>query len=168
LAALLDGPKHGYQLRKQASRILGPSELHNNVVYPLLRKFTAQGWVTRRSAPGERGQTRQQYTLTAAGRQVLIDRLAQFGEREAQSEQEFIARVGLFELLDTATRERILHAREQVLTRRDQHLARLQEDLDLGAYGEETVAFLRRTIANELGWLGRLRRLAASTEDKTS
>lgn len=168
LAALLDGPKHGYQLRKKAGQIFGRSELHNNQVYPLLRRFTVEGWVTRQSAPGERGQTRQRYTLTEAGRQVLLDRLARFGEREAQSQEEFIIRVGLFDLLDASTREHIMRERERVLEDQDQHLAHLQRDADLETYGGEAVAFLRQTLANELAWLRHLRRLPASAGEHAS
>jgi hypothetical protein len=39
LATLLEGPKHGYALKKQAGLILGEAELQNNLVYPLLRRF---------------------------------------------------------------------------------------------------------------------------------
>jgi DNA-binding PadR family transcriptional regulator len=134
LANLVDGPKHGYALKKQAGMVFAQSELHNNLVYPLLRRFTGQGWVTKKSAPGERGQTRQQYALTAAGRRALLERLNSFDEKEAQSSEEFLLRVGLFELLEPAARERILSARQQVLTRREEHFARLQQ-VELGTYG---------------------------------
>ena len=42
LASLLDGPKHGYALKKQAGMIFNHSQLHNNLVYPLLRRFTSE------------------------------------------------------------------------------------------------------------------------------
>lgn len=159
LASLLDGPKHGYALKKQAGMIFNHSQLHNNLVYPLLRRFTSQGWVTKKSAPGERGQTRQQYALTAAGRRALLQRLNAFAEKEAQSGEEFLVRVGLFELLPPEVRERILAARQQVLARREEHFAHLQQ-MELGAYGSEVVDFLRQRVKDELAWLRRLRRIA--------
>ncbi len=161
LANLLDGPKHGYALKKQAGMVFAHSELHNNLVYPLLRRFTSQGWVTKKSARGERGQTRQQYALTAAGRRALRERLNTLDEKQAQAAEEFLLRVGLFELLEPAARQRILDTREQLLTRREQHFAQLQE-MQLGVYGGEVVEFLRRRVKDELAWLRRLRRLAAS------
>ena len=172
LASLMDGPKHGYALKKQAGVVLGDSELHNNLVYPLLRRFTSQGWVTKKSLPGERGQTRQQYALTAAGRRVLIEQLNSYGEKEARSAEEFLMRVGLFELLQPESRERILDARQQVLKRREVHFAGLQQ-LDLGVYGGEVVNFLARRVGEELVWLRRLRRMAknqspAAAEGNTS
>jgi hypothetical protein len=44
LAILLDGPKHGYQLKREAGFILGQGAMHNNLIYPMLRRFTAEGW----------------------------------------------------------------------------------------------------------------------------
>ena len=161
LANLADGPKHGYALKKQAGLAFAHSELHNNLVYPLLRRFTSQGWVSKKSAPGERGQTRQQYALTAAGRRALLERLNTFGEKEAQSTEELLVRVGLFELLEPGARRRILDTREQVLAQREEHFARLQQ-MELGLYGGEVVGFLRQRVKEELAWLRRLRRLAGN------
>ena len=161
LANLVDGPKHGYALKKQAGMLFAHSELHNNLVYPLLRRFTSQGWVTRKSAPGERGQTRQLYALTAAGRRALLQQLNTFDEKQAQAAEEFLLRVGLFELLEPAARQHILATREQLLVGREEHFAQLQQ-MDLGIYGSDVVEFLRRRVKDELAWLRRLRRLAAS------
>ena len=161
LANLVDGPKHGYALKKQAGMVFTQAELHNNLVYPLLRRFTSQGWVSKKSAPGERGQTRQQYALTAAGRRALLERLNTFDEKEAQSSEEFLLRIGLFELLEPAAREHILDVRQQVLTRRDEHFTHLQQ-IELGVYGSEVVGFLRQRVKHELSWLQRLHRLAAN------
>ena len=161
LANLRDGPKHGYALKKQAGMVFAHSELHNNLVYPLLRRFTSQGWVTKKSAPGERGQTRQQYALTASGRRALLERLNTFTEKEAQSTEEFLVRIGLFELLEPATRQRILDTRRQLLAAREAHFAQLRQ-MELGVYGSEVVGFLHQHVKAELAWLRRLRRLAAN------
>src|SRR5512135_729330 len=161
LANLLDGPKHGYALKKQAGMLFADSELHNNLVYPLLRRFTSQGWVTRKSAPGKRGQTRQQYALTAAGRRALLERLNTFTEKEAHSTEEFLLRAGLFELLAPQARERVLNTRQQLLVRREAHFTQLQQ-MELGVYGSEVVSFLHQHVKAELAWLRRLRRLANS------
>ena len=99
LSMLLPGPKHGYQLKHEAGMVFGQEALHNNLIYPLLRRFLKDGWVSKKEVPGERGQTRQQYSLTAHGRRVLLERLSQFNEADAASDKEFRSRVGLFELL---------------------------------------------------------------------
>ena len=94
LATLLDGPKHGYQLKREAGFILGQGAMHNNLVYPLLRRFTAEGWVSKKTVPGERGQTRLQYAITALGRRELVARLSEFGESDASSFAGFMTRAG--------------------------------------------------------------------------
>src|SRR5450755_4785885 len=99
LATLLAGPQHGYALKKQAGLLSGQPAMHNNLVYPLLRRFVANAWVTRRKAPGDRGQTRQMYSLTPPGRRALLDRLTEFGESDARSPEQFHLRVGLFSVL---------------------------------------------------------------------
>src|SRR5271170_4469056 len=115
LAMLLDSPKHGYQLKHEAGFILGQGAMHNNLVYPLLRRFTAEGWATRKSVPGKRGQTRQSYSLTAAGRRELISRLSNYSPADASDARAFLARVGMFAALPEETRTSILDLRESYL-----------------------------------------------------
>src|ERR1700752_3802901 len=125
LAALLAGPQHGYALKKQVGLITGKRDMHNNLVYPLLRRFVENGWVSKRQAAGQRGQTRELYALTAKGKQELLRRLADFTEKEAPSENEFHLRVGLFAVLEAETRARILAERDRWLAKREETLARI-------------------------------------------
>jgi DNA-binding PadR family transcriptional regulator len=159
LAMLVDSPKHGYQLKNEAGFILGQGAMHNNLVYPMLRRFTAEGWVSKKTVPGERGQTRLQYAITALGRRELVRRLSEFGESDASSWQGFVTRVGMFEVLEEPARERILKQRESYLQARRERLATLREKMDLGIYGDEVVRYLIEQIHSELGWIRRLRRL---------
>jgi DNA-binding PadR family transcriptional regulator len=159
LATLLDGPKHGYQLKKQAGMIFGQGAIHNNLVYPLLRKFTNEGWVSKRTVPGERGQNKQQYSITAAGRRTLVERLSDFGNEAARSEDGFRIRVALLSTLPAETQENILTAREIALTGRDAQLAAIEKAMDLGLYPAEVVKFMREQAAGELAWIRRLRKV---------
>jgi DNA-binding PadR family transcriptional regulator len=158
LATLLAGPKHGYQLKREAGFIFGEGALHNNLIYPLLRRFTAEGWVTKKAVAGKRGQTRQQYALTPLGRKTLIERLSKFSEQDSDSFPQFIMRVGMFEILGSEVRESILNQRENYLLRRQEQFAALQRNLELGRYGGDVVGFLRDQIESELSWIQRLRR----------
>lgn len=160
LAMLLDGPKYGYQLKREAGWMSGQESMHNNIVYPLLRRFLGEGWVSRKAVPGERGQTRQQYELTAEGRRNLLQRLSQFSEADAASEEAFRLRVGLFPFLKPVVREAVFTARESRLQRRDHVLEGLQEKMDLGKFGGEIVRFMRKEIGNEQEWIRHLRRMA--------
>jgi DNA-binding PadR family transcriptional regulator len=157
MAILTEGPQHGYALKKQAGMALGKPDMHNNLVYPLLRRFVARKWVTRRRTAGERGQTRQVYSLTPLGRTALVDRIRRLDD--ASCSQSFRLRVELFGILDLSAREQILAAREKYLQGREQRLALLQTGMDIGRYGSEVARFVRRQISAELAWIARLRRL---------
>lgn len=159
LALLFDGPKHGYQLKREAGFMHGQGDMHNNLVYPMLRRFSSQGWVARKAVAGERGQTRQQYALTAKGRQELLRRLADFSEEDARSAPAFSARVGMFPLLNAENRTRILTRRASHLLHREQRLATVKSNMDLGTYGAEVVRFIEGQIRSELAWIERLRRM---------
>ena len=156
LATLLGGPKHGYALKKQAGLISGQPDMHNNLVYPLLRRFVDSGWVSKRKAAGQRGQTREIYTLTAAGKKEILRRAVQFTERNASSDSEFSLRVGLFGLLQVAQRRAILQVRSQWLETWDEKFDRLQTGMNIGEWGGEVVRFLRARIHAEQKWIAGL------------
>jgi DNA-binding PadR family transcriptional regulator len=168
LATLLNGPRHGYQLKKQAGMIFGQGAIHNNLVYPLLRRFTAEGWVTRKTVPGERGQNRQQYAITPSGRRALVERLSDFDEDAARSSDAFRLRVALFSLLPAETCARILRAREIALEESDHQLEELQKVMTLSLYPAEVVNFMREQKAVELAWVRRLQRIQAKQERRHS
>lgn len=163
---MLDGPKYGYQLKRQAGWIMGQEALHNNLVYPLLRRFLEEKKVTRKEVPGDRGQTRQQYALTAEGRRWLFERLNSFSETDARSEQAFHLRVGVFPALKHESRESIFNLRESYLRRRDQKLSALQDKMVLGKFGGEIVGHMRKQIKIDLEFIRHLRRIEKTIEDR--
>lgn len=165
LSMMLPGPQYGYQLKKQAALIMG-QELHNNLVYPSLRRFLAEGWVSKKAVPGDRGQTRQQYILSSQGRKHLFTCMSEFGADDAASEGAFHLRVGLFEVLDPGVRQNILAQRENWLRQRKDHLAGLQSNMELGKFGAEIVRHMVRQLNAQLAWIGRLRRIEKKTGKK--
>jgi DNA-binding PadR family transcriptional regulator len=160
LATLLAGPQHGYALKKQVGLLSGHGEMHNNLIYPLLRRFAENGWISKRTAAGQRGQTREIYALTSKGKQELLRRLGSFTKKEAGSENAFRLRVGLFDVLDTETRRRILAERDAWLSAREERLAHLSGAINLGPWGGEVIGFLRGQIREEHKWISRLKRNA--------
>ena len=159
LATLLAGPKHGYSLIREAGLVLGQEKLHNNLVYPLLHRFMAKKWVSRKEVSGERGQRRQIYSITAAGREELITRLSSFTEHDARGSDQFRCRVGMFRVILPEARIRILDAREGYLRSRIEKLSAIQDNFELDRYsGEVTNRFLAET-RNELNWIAQLRRM---------
>ncbi len=132
--------------------------MHNNLVYPLLRRFVSQKWVTQRKTAGQRGQTRQVYSLTPLGRAALVDRLQQFDD--ASSAEAFRLRVGLFELLDSSCARGNPHSTRKISGSLANNAWRFsQTEMDLGRYGSEVTKFMRQQIRTELSWISRLRRM---------
>lgn len=161
LSTLLPGPKHGYQLKHEAGIILGQGVLHNNLVYPLLRRFMNEKWVSRKTVPGERGQTKHRYAITALGRRELLTRLATFSEQDARSSDQFRLRVGMFQLLELEARVRILEAREKFLAARLELMA-VEANFSLDRYASEVMAQFRGETQSELEWIKRLRKVERS------
>lgn len=167
LSMLLTGPKHGYRLKREAGLMMGQGNMHNNLVYPLLRRFVAEGLVTQKAVAGERGQTRKLYALTAAGRRTLLESLSRYDTREARELDPFLLRVGLFEVLPAPVREHILETREVSLRAQDDNFAALQQGMDLGVYGGDIIRHLREVITAELAWIRHLRQLQKKTGGTT-
>lgn len=132
--------------------------MHSNVVYPLLKKFLENGWVGQSATPGDRGQTRKQYRITAEGRKYLLERVAAFGEEDAQDDSAFLFRVALFDVLPKEKRQAIIEARRSFLSSRALQLATLCEAMQPESFGAAALERVRDIIAGELCWLRRLER----------
>jgi DNA-binding PadR family transcriptional regulator len=157
---LLQGPRHGYQLKQEAAYVLGQDVLHSNIVYPLLRRFTENGWVTRKVVPGERGQKRHQYAITEKGREALVQKLSEYTESDARSVQGFLPRVGMFQLLTPEARRRILDTRAAYLERTARHLAEIPRHFSLGVFARATTQFLQKQVEAELSFIQHLRKIS--------
>jgi DNA-binding PadR family transcriptional regulator len=163
LAALMKGPQHGYALKKLAGLLFGQGEMHNNLVYPLLRRFMENSWVVKRTTDGQRGQKRDLYALTSKGKLELLRRLSCFTGKEATSDNEFRLRVGLFSMLDRDTRERILEERDRFLGRRQGRLNSIQTamtGMNVDAWGCSVARFYLSQVRAERRWVAALKREA--------
>ncbi len=158
LTALLGGPAYGYALKRTAGLIFGSGVLHNNVVYPLLKKFVQAGWVEQTTVPGDRGQQRKQYRLTAAGRKYLLEQIASFGEKEASDDGAFLFRVALFDLLPEEKREEILAARKAFLITRIEELSELEKNGRPKSFSAVVLGRVQALVSDELQWIASLER----------
>ena len=123
--------------------------------------------MNRRSADGERGQTRELYALTAKGKQELLRRLSDCGKKTAGSGESFRFRVSLFSLLEPAVRESLLESREAWLEARDENLQRIERATRTRGWSRETIQFRRNEIHAERKWIEHLRRkMRARRNDK--
>lgn len=164
LAALLGGPAYGYALKKTAGLIFGSGTMHNNVVYPSLKKFMRNGWVEQATVQGERGQQRKQYRIKSAGRKYLLERLGNFGEREATEDGDFLFRVALFDVLPKRKREAIVAARKSFLTSRAAQLSELRKTTQPRSFGAVALDRLQSLVEGELRWICEIERTLQTNE----
>lgn len=74
LASLADGDKHGYAMMEDIHRFAGVS-LGPGTLYGAITRLEKCGWIQPTAATDRR----QPYTLTAAGRQHLVEQLESLG-----------------------------------------------------------------------------------------
>ena len=72
LAALIDGPRHGYSIVQRAAELSdGSVALSTGTLYALLDRAIDEGLVEAGDPYVERGRARRDYRLTAIGRTAL-------------------------------------------------------------------------------------------------
>lgn len=72
LAALSDGPRHGYQLAIEIEETSdGAFRFNHGTLYPILHKLESTGYIEGTWAEPDGKRKRRQYALTAAGRTHL-------------------------------------------------------------------------------------------------
>jgi DNA-binding PadR family transcriptional regulator len=159
LSHLQRGPMHGYELKRNVAETTAFA-LHNNTLYPALRRFEEAGAVTKTAEQQEGRPPRHVYALTDIGRELLHDMLADLPPELAGDESEFLTRVGQFEQLTPDERRRVLAARAQALRARAEHMRQLALKTERSAHhrhwGSVVVAELAGRIERELAWIGRL------------
>jgi DNA-binding PadR family transcriptional regulator len=154
LRRLRSGPAHGYELRKRVEQTTGVV-LHNNSLYPALKRFEEAGAVTKTAQPQDGRPPRLIYTLTDVGHDLLHDLIADLPPDQAADESEFLARLGQFSLINSTERAAVLASRDRAVR---EQLAHYRAMLDLAvAHGERWGALatgeLIRRHEQELAWL---------------
>ncbi len=130
--------------------------MHPNVVYPLLKKFVQNGWVEKSEKPGERGQTRKQYRITAAGTKYLVEQLSKFGEQDAADDGAVLFRVAFFDIFPKEKRRAILDARKLFLRSRSAQLAELHARTQPKSFGGVALDRVENLVQDELRWIDKI------------
>jgi DNA-binding PadR family transcriptional regulator len=161
LRRLRGGPAHGYELRKRVEETTGVT-LHNNSLYPALKRFEDAGAVTKtaQSQPGR--PQRLIYTLTDTGRELLHDLIADFPPDQGADDVEFMARLGQLSLITIPERAVVLATRKAAVGSRLSHYRTMQaRAAEHGEYwGTVVTDELIRRDERELQWLAELEGLA--------
>jgi DNA-binding PadR family transcriptional regulator len=159
LRHLSNRPAHGYELRKRVEAVTG-FVLHNNSLYPALRRFEEAGAVVKTSHAQQGRPAKLVYELTDVGQDLLHEMLAELPAEQAGDDTEFLTRLGQFEFLTPAERLIVLDARDAALTERLGRLAGLLARSAGQTWSGLVTAELIVRAEQERGWLARLRQLA--------
>jgi DNA-binding PadR family transcriptional regulator len=161
LRRLRSGPAHGYELRKRVEQTTGVV-LHNNSLYPALRRFEEASAVTKTAEPQDGRPARLVYALTEVGQELLHDMLAELPADQAGDDTEFIARLGQFSLINPAERASVLASRAQAVALQLAHYRAMRDLAEASGerWGVLATAELIRRHEQELAWLAELGELA--------
>lgn len=158
LSHLAGRPSHGYELRQRVGAVTG-FVLHNNSMYPALRRFEEAGAVTKTAQSQQNRPPRHVYAITATGRELLHDMLAELPVEQAGDDTEFLTRLGQFDYLTPAERCTVLDARHTVLSACLAHLGEQVERSTEHPWAGVVLAELINRTIGERDWVERLRAL---------
>lgn len=157
LGRLVQGPSHGYEVRKHVNMVLG--YLHRvsyGSLYPALRRLLERGLICDCGSGLPRlvrGRSRRIYHLTPLGEEYLADQLA--SDDESVWTNAFGVQFSLLGMTDRRNRLRILRGQ------RDSTAARLMVVESWAPpradhYSTELVQHSREMVGHELAWLDRV------------
>lgn len=160
LVQLNSGQKHGYEIKKDIQSILGKNFIiNNNMLYPILKRFEDKGAVEKQIEQQDGRPNRHLYTITNAGKELLFELLRDFSEEAASNDNEFLVRVGLFELLDLKTRSNILQTRKAVVEKKLDHTENIIKTYYIDkqdVFYYKVTEFLKEQMELELRWISEL------------
>jgi DNA-binding PadR family transcriptional regulator len=164
LAMLRQGPRHGYEIKKDIDRALGGMVvLNNKTLYLALKHFEENGAVSRQVIPQQGKPNRHLYELTERGIELLQASLRDFPASQAANDAEFFTRVAFFDYLEVPEREAIFTSRLAYLEgclsylQSMQHLADTEECANTSGISmspaQRVLAFHTRRIRDEYAWI---------------
>lgn len=184
LGELLDGPRHGYQLREILSRLLGPfRQISWGILYPLIRQLEREGLLTpeSESSPSERekagvgSRTRKPYTITSAGKQRFYALMEEQGDYHAEYRELFIIKLNNFDYLSSQQQLDILWQYRSFLQTEDLYLSGGQQSVltnphlsdEHRAHILRIIHFRQSSIQGEMIWIKeQIQSLEAETEER--
>lgn len=112
----MDGPRHGYNIKKLLSeRFSACTTINNNTLYSLLKRYEQAGDITKEVELCEGKPNRNIFSITHKGRRQFISILRDIPDMVIKNRDEYMMRLYYFHLLDIPTRKKLLKGREKYL-----------------------------------------------------
>ena len=158
LGLLLEGPLHGYELRKRVGMMVGPVRaLSYSVLYPLLRRMLLSGFIKEIERNASSRRERITYEITSLGRERFRILSEESGSEVGEDELFGI----VFSLFGSTSRKSRLHvlqerlnkiiARHDLLTKQESALG-----VALDRYFEEWRNHNLDSMKREIQWLHKM------------
>lgn len=160
LGHLVQGPQHGYALRKALNLSLGTfRSLSYGSLYPALRRLEDSGYIESHEDPTIPGARRKRitYSITQKGVAYLDNELSSAGRGDWE-DGTFDVRFTMFSSTDSATRLRILEGRYARMLERREALTLWAENAlrHSDAYITELANHGLAQVSAEVEWLERM------------
>lgn len=157
LGFLLQGPLHGYELRKRLSAIYGPFRaLSFSVLYPQLRRMVIAGLIEEKvgTPKGRSRRVRIVYAITDKG-EKHFNKTTEIAGPDSWEDEGFEVRFAFFSPTPTANRLRILEGRIRRLKDKSDLL---RDEINRGSVGlDKYLIEWRRhsleSVDREITWL---------------
>ena len=116
LSQLMNGPKHGYEIKKNINSLVSSTfTINNNVLYPMVQKFVNDKLATKKLEYQTDKPNKFVYYITEKGKQHFIELIRHLPDNMSHNLEEFLVRVSFFEYIDNADKQKILSVREKYL-----------------------------------------------------
>lgn len=126
LAQLMQGPKHGYDIKKNIIFVMNNNKIiNNNSLYPKLKQFEEREWVDKTLEEQEGRPNRHVYAITEKGRHKFHEAINTFTLDMIGNDDEWSIRLAFYHLLNDETRKRLLDYRLQILDDKKDRLEKL-------------------------------------------
>ncbi|WP_454191361.1 PadR family transcriptional regulator [Paenibacillus sp. Marseille-Q7038] len=161
LMQIEESPKYGYEIKKEIQNDLGYlTDVNHNMLYPTLRRFTEQGFVTKKINEQNGRPNQYVYEITDSGRSKITDLINAFSDKESKHQIEFLIRVSLFQRISKENQLRILNMRKKDLELLEADLTKWQKKHVRDMYRYEVLQLSIAQVRGEMEWIRELLRKA--------
>jgi DNA-binding PadR family transcriptional regulator len=113
LSQLIQGNKHGYEIKKNINLIMNRSNMvNNNSLYPKLKQFQSEGLVTKTVTAQAGKPDRFIYSITETGEAKFGELLTDLSPELVTSDDEFYIRLTFYDLLEPVNQRKVLEYRK--------------------------------------------------------
>ncbi|MBU5351911.1 PadR family transcriptional regulator [Paenibacillus barcinonensis] len=113
LSQLIQGNKHGYEIKKNINLLMNRSKpVNNNSIYPMLKQFEAREIVTKNVLTQKGKPDRFVYSITELGKTEFYKILAELSPEMVTADDEFYIRLTFLNLLRPEQQQKVLEYRK--------------------------------------------------------